>query len=80
MLEDFKDHPRVQKRMVIARQMLSERSIEVQSIPIKAEGFEKAFIVALLGDWVTLELARMYHGTPSAQTPIIAEFKKRMAQ
>jgi glucose/mannose-6-phosphate isomerase len=79
MLEDPKDHPRVQKRMHISAQMLEERKIPVERIPLHGEHFGKLFASALYGDWASLALARHY-GVPNPETPLIAEFKKRMAQ
>ena len=78
MLEDESDHPRVQKRMQIAREMLRERKIEVERVMLTGSSFEKAFRSALLADWVSLALAD-YYGVPNPETPLIAEFKKRMA-
>jgi glucose/mannose-6-phosphate isomerase len=79
MLEDDKDHPRIQKRMRIAREMLEARGIPVERVTLEGEGFAKVFSAALLGDWVSLGLARHYK-VPNPETPLIAEFKKKMAQ
>jgi len=79
MLEDPKDHPRVQRRMALTRQMLEERGIGVDVVQLRGEHFQKLFIAALYGDWVALGLAK-YYGVPNPETPLIAEFKKRMAQ
>jgi glucose/mannose-6-phosphate isomerase len=79
MLEDAKDHPRIQKRMNISAQMLQERGIAVERVQLKGEHFHKIFSTAIYGDWVSLGLARHY-GVPNPETPVIAEFKKRMAQ
>ncbi len=79
MLEDPKDHPRIQKRMQISAQMLTDRKIPVDRIALRGEHFEKLFSSALYGDWVSLGLAR-YYGVPNPETPLIAEFKKKMAQ
>lgn len=79
MLEDAKDHPRVQTRMALTRQMLLERHIPVEGIKMHGEHFEKIFSTALMGDWVALGLARNYD-VPNPETPLITEFKKRMAE
>lgn len=79
MLEDESDHVRVQKRMEVAREMLSERGIRVERVALEGEGFGKALSGALLADWTSLHLAE-YYGVPNPETPLIAEFKKRMAQ
>ncbi len=79
MLEDPKDHPRVQKRMSLTKQMLVERGIPVDVVPMRGEHFEKLFYTAVYGDWVALALARHYD-VPNPETPLIAEFKKRIAE
>jgi glucose/mannose-6-phosphate isomerase len=79
MLDDPKDHPRIQKRMHIAHEMLTARNIPIDRVSLKGDGFEKIFNAALLGDWVSLGLARHY-GVPNPETPLIAEFKKKMTQ
>jgi glucose/mannose-6-phosphate isomerase len=43
MLEDPKDHPRVQKRMSLSKQMLEERGIAVDTIKMRGEHFSKLF-------------------------------------
>lgn len=79
MLQDPKDHPRVQRRMALTKDMLLERKIPVDLITMHGEHFEKIFSTALMGDWVALGLAKHY-GVPNPETPLIAEFKKRIAQ
>jgi glucose/mannose-6-phosphate isomerase len=79
ILEDATDHPRIQKRMRLTAQMLRERSIAVDSIALTGEGFEKLFSSALYADWVSLGLAEHY-GVPNPETPVIAEFKRRMLE
>jgi len=85
-LEDDTDHPRIQKRMQIASQIFGEKGVPVEHVNLLGEassvgrlGFEKAFYTALLADWVSLELAQYYH-VPDAETPLIADFKRRMAE
>ena len=79
-LEDFSDHPRVQERMRIAGEMLAERGIPVEHVALAGKtAYEKAFNGALLADWVTLNLAQGY-GVPNPETPMVAEFKKRIGQ
>ncbi len=79
-LEDFSDHPRVRERMKVAGEILSERGIGVERVALAGKtGFEKAFNAALLADWVTLNLAHTY-GVPNPQTPLVADFKKRIGQ
>lgn len=78
-LEDFSDDPRNQARMRIASEMLSERGIPVEHVALAGKtAFEKAFNAALLADWVTFALAEHY-GVRNPETPMVAEFKKRIA-
>ncbi len=79
-LEDFGDHPRVRERMKVASEMFGERGIPVEHVGLAGKsGFEKAFRGALKADWVTLNLAREY-GVPNPETPMVAEFKRRIGQ
>jgi len=78
-LTDENDHERNQTRMQVAGEILAEHRIPVERVVLRGEGFEKVFASALLADWVTLELARSY-GVPNAETPLIADFKKRIGQ
>lgn len=78
-LDDLDDHPRVKLRMQTTADVLAEKGIPVLRIPLTSSGFTKAFDAALLADWVTLSLAREYN-VPNPETPLIAEFKKRIGQ
>lgn len=77
-LEDAADHPRNQKRMRIAGEILQEKGIPVERVKLVGWGFAKAFNAAILADWVSLDLARHY-GVPDEAVPLIEEFKHRMA-
>lgn len=79
MLHDANDHPRIQKRMQLSSDMLGERGIGVEHVTLSGTGFAKAFDAALLADWAALPLA-LHYNVPNPETPLIAEFKKRMAQ
>ncbi len=79
-LQDFSDHPRVSERMRVAGEVLAEKGIPVERVPLAGKtGMEKAFNSALLADWVTLTLADSY-GVPNPQTPLVADFKRRIGQ
>lgn len=79
-LQDFSDHPRVVERMKVAAEILGERGIPVEKIALAGKtGFEKALNSAILADWVSFTLANDY-GVPNPETPLVAEFKKRIAQ
>lgn len=77
-LQDDTDHPRIQKRMQVAGDILRERGIPVEYLRLSGEGFEKVFTSAILADWTTFDLARRY-GVSDMETPLIADFKRRMA-
>lgn len=78
-LSDPADHPRVAKRMEVAEAMLTERNIPVERIEIEGKGFGGVFASAILCDWATVVLADAY-GVPNPETPMVAEFKKRIGQ
>ena len=79
-LQDFSDHPRVAERMRVAGEILVEKGIPVERVPLAGKtGMEKAFNAALLADWITLTLAETY-GVPNPEVPLVLEFKRRMSQ
>lgn len=78
MLEDESDEPRDQKRMKVAGEIFEERGIPVSRIALRGAGFAKALDAAVLADWISYALAA-YYGVPDEATPLIAEFKKRIA-
>jgi glucose/mannose-6-phosphate isomerase len=78
MLDDFSDHPRVRVRMNKVAEIYGERGLTVEKIPLAGKtGFEKAFNLALLGDWVSMNLAKRY-GVPDEAVPLVEDFKKRI--
>jgi glucose/mannose-6-phosphate isomerase len=77
-LTDDEDHPRIQKRMSLTRELYEARGIATDSIAISGKtAFEKIFDSILLAEWICLNLAHEY-GSPDEKTPLISEFKKRM--
>ena len=78
MLEDQADDPRNAKRMRVAAAIFKERGLPVSSVALKGDGFQKALDAAIVADWISYALAAHY-GVPDEQTPLIAEFKKRIA-
>lgn len=76
-LEDLSDHARVRVRMRVAGDVLFEHGVPVERVQLTGSGFEKAFRSALLADWVSLSLAEHY-GVPNPETPLIADFKRRI--
>ena len=79
LLEDATDHSQIQKRMQITGDVLRDRGVSIEYIKLVGEGFEKAFNNAILADWVSFNLARHY-GVPDEETPLITDFKRRMAE
>ncbi len=79
-LTDKDDDERIKKRMDIMEELLVEKSINVTRIPIEGDNtFTKVFRSSLLAEWTALNLAN-YYGEPDSETPIIADFKKRMSK
>lgn len=77
-LTDGADHLRNSHRMKIAAELLQARGILSTAVPLVGEGFGKALAAGLVADWISLYLAQHY-GVPDQATPLIAEFKRRMA-
>ena len=78
MLEDESDDPRNRKRMQVASEIFKERGIAVSHIALSGEPMQKAFDQSVLADWVSYALAD-YYRVPAEETPLIAEFKRRIA-
>ncbi len=78
-LDDVHDHPRIRERMRVAADVLGAKGIKVEHVSLVGDGFGKAFKSAILADWVSMYLAQGY-GVPNPETPLIAEFKKRIGQ
>jgi hypothetical protein len=78
-LDDESDVQSNKDRMRVAFEVLAEHGIQATHVPLSTWGFEKAFEAALLADWVSLHLAKGYN-VPNPQTPLIADFKKRIGQ
>ncbi len=78
-LEDESDHPKVQKRMAITKELYAARKIKVASIAMTGGNvFEKIFSCTLIADWAALYTAKLY-GVEADQVPMVEEFKKRIA-
>lgn len=78
-LDDETDIQRNKDRMRVAFEVVSERGIQATHVPLAGSGFAKAFETALLADWVSLSLAKGYN-VPNPETPLIADFKKRIVR
>jgi glucose/mannose-6-phosphate isomerase len=77
-LTDESDDPRNTRRMHIASEMLAERGIPSTLVPLTGDDVSKLLSGLVLADWVALSLARHY-GVGDELTPMIAEFKRRIA-
>lgn len=77
-LEDSADHPRIQKRMQAAAEIMTSKGVPVERIQLEGGGFTKVFNTANMADWVALTLAGAY-GVPDEAVPLIEDFKKRIA-
>lgn len=84
MLADAVDHPRIGRRMDVAREVLAEKGVATATVLLQAsqaipgaEGFAKAFDAAILADWAAIALSEHYK-VPNPETPLIAEFKRRL--
>lgn len=77
-LEDSMDHPRIQKRMQAAAEVMMGKGIPVERVQLAGTGFAKVFNTANMADWVALTLANHY-GVPDEAVPLIEDFKKRIA-
>jgi hypothetical protein len=64
--------------MQITTDMLRTRGVTVDHVALQGEDFEKIFSSALLCDWAAFTLAEKYT-VPILETPLIAEFKKKIA-
>lgn len=78
-LEDAADHPKIQKRMAITKELYGARAIKTASVKMTGgDVFEKIFSSTLTADWTAYHTARIY-GTEADQVPMVEEFKKRIA-
>jgi len=76
MLHDASDHPRIQRRMMVMKQLVKKRGVPVLDVAIPhVEPFEKIFSTLLLGQWASYYTAQGY-GTDPHDIFIIEEFKK----
>ncbi len=78
-IKDPKDHPRVQKRMMILERLYKQRGLSVTIQTLEGKNpFEKIFSSLLVADWTAVYIAEHY-GLESEQVPMVEEFKKLMA-
>jgi glucose/mannose-6-phosphate isomerase len=78
LLTDSTDHPRIQKRFEVFKEILKQKSITYLEIDISnSDVYQKVFEAIVLGDFVSAYLAEK-SGFPQANVPLIEEFKKRL--
>ncbi|MBI2037140.1 MAG: bifunctional phosphoglucose/phosphomannose isomerase [Candidatus Liptonbacteria bacterium] len=79
-MTDDEDHPRVQKRFRILKEMYEARKLPVTVLELAGRNrFHKIFASLLAADWTAYGLAQHY-GTEPVAVPMVEEFKKRMLE
>lgn len=79
LLEDLEDHPKIQKRMKILKELYKTRGLGVSALPLEGRTMlHKIFSSFLLANWTAHALALQY-GTDPEQVPMVEEFKKLIA-
>ena len=80
-LRDREDHPRIQLRMRITKEVVrARRGVRIEEI--QSEGtsrLARLFSVIYLGDWVSFYLALLYHIDPTP-VAVIESLKKQLAR
>ena len=77
-ITDKEDHPRVQKRFGILKEMYEARKLPITVLELAGRNrFHKIFSSLLTADWTAYALAQHYGAEPEA-VPMVEEFKKRM--
>ncbi|MDP3947835.1 MAG: SIS domain-containing protein [bacterium] len=80
LLTDTEDHPRVQKRFRVLKEMYEARKLPVTVLELTGRNrFHKIFASLLAADWAAYHLARHY-GTEPEAVRMVEEFKKRMTK
>jgi glucose/mannose-6-phosphate isomerase len=78
ILFDEEDHPKIQKRMKILKNLYEERNLEVEILKLEGQNrFHKIFSSLILADWTSFYLAKEY-GVEPEEVPMVEEFKKLM--
>ncbi len=80
IIKDEEDHPRIQKRMDVFKELIKQRGVEVTEIGLSGPNrLAKILSAIYIGDWVSFFLAIKYKQDP---TPVkmIEDFKKKMAE
>jgi glucose/mannose-6-phosphate isomerase len=76
ILFDEEDHPKIQKRMKILKNLYEERNLKVEILKLEGQNrFHKIFSSLILADWTSFYLAKEY-GVEPEEVPMVEEFKK----
>jgi glucose/mannose-6-phosphate isomerase len=76
ILFDEEDHPKIQRRMTILKNLYEERNLKVEILKLEGQNrFHKIFSSLVLADWTSFYLAKEYQVKPE-EVPMVEEFKK----
>jgi glucose/mannose-6-phosphate isomerase len=76
ILFDKEDHPKIQKRMTILKNLYEERNLKVEILKLEGQNrFHKIFSSLVLAYWTSFYLAKEYQVKPE-EVPMVEEFKK----
>jgi glucose/mannose-6-phosphate isomerase len=77
---DEEDHPKIQRRMTILKNLYEERNLKVEIFKLEGQNrFHKIFSSLVLADWTSYYLAKEYKVEPE-EVPMVEEFKKLMEE
>jgi glucose/mannose-6-phosphate isomerase len=77
---DEEDHPKIQRRMTILKNLYKERNLKVEILKLEGQNrFHKIFSSLVLADWTSYYLAKEY-GVEPEEVPMVEEFKKLMEE
>ncbi|PJE50980.1 MAG: hypothetical protein COV29_01730 [Candidatus Yanofskybacteria bacterium CG10_big_fil_rev_8_21_14_0_10_36_16] len=76
-LSDSSDHPRIQKRMEVAKKLFEDRNMPVEVIKLESNKgiFYKIFSTVVLAGWHAYYTAESY-GLSASEVPMVEDFKK----
>jgi len=78
LLFDEEDHPKIQKRITILKNLYEERNLKIEILKLEGQNrFHKIFSSLVLADWTSYYLAKEY-GVEPQEVPMVEEFKKLM--
>jgi glucose/mannose-6-phosphate isomerase len=80
LLFDEEDHPKIQKRMTILKNLYEGRNLKFEVLKLEDQNkFHKIFSSLVLADWTSYYLAKEYKVEPEG-VPMVEEFKKLMEE